>query len=109
MEKNIKPTISVQFTDGTTESYEFDEPQIDPLTFAAKLEKAFSHNEIALQMADRLRIIPKHGIKSIELKILPSGHMKLPEFTFYNARLISVTRAMKATRPGLMASGGWNE
>jgi ABC-type transporter lipoprotein component MlaA/pimeloyl-ACP methyl ester carboxylesterase len=78
MDNNIKPTISIQFTDGTIESYEFDQPQIDPLTFAAKLEKAFSCHEITLQMAGRLRIIPKHGIKSVEFKILPSGNMNSP-------------------------------
>jgi len=91
MDKNTKPTITIQFTNGTTESYEFDQPQIDPLTFAAKLEKAVSRNEITLQLADRLRIIPKHGIKSLEFKILPLGSLKLPEFTFCNARLISGT------------------
>ena len=91
MDENIRPTISIQFTDGKTEIYEFDLPQIDPLTFAAKLAKAVSSNEIALELADRLRIIPKHGIKSIEFKILPGGNIKLPEFTFCNARLISET------------------
>jgi hypothetical protein len=91
MDQNIKPSISIQFLDGTTESYEFDVPQIDPLTFAAKLEKAVSCHELILQLADRLRIIPKHGLKSIEFKFPPSGHTKLPEFTFCNARLISDT------------------
>jgi hypothetical protein len=91
MNKKIEPSISIQFVDGTTESYEFDEPQFDPLTFAAKLEKAVSCHEITLQLADRLRIIPKHALKSIEFKFAPSANMKLPEFTFCNARLISGT------------------
>jgi hypothetical protein len=66
------------------------------------LEKALSCHEITLQLADRLRIIPKHGLKSIEFKFTPSSHMKSPEFTFCNARLIGGTPASEPTRPVLM-------
>ncbi len=101
MDKNIKPIIIIQFMDGTREDYEFDEPTIDPLTFAAKLAKAVSCQEIIIQLADRLRILPKHGIKSLEFKFPSSAKMKLPDFTFCNARPVGGTPANEPTRPVL--------
>ena len=87
MNKNNNSTLMIKFVDGTTEYYEFKMPEVNPLTFAGQLDKALSRNQIIIQCADRLRIIPMQSVKSCEFTIPP--HPKLPELVFSNARLVT--------------------
>ena len=79
--------ITIHFLDGTTQCYEFEMHEIDPMTISAKMEKAISRNQILIQLADKLCVIPLQSVKQFELTLsaLPA---KLPEFVFANARLV---------------------
>lgn len=91
MNKNIKATLMIHFMDGTTESYEFEPLDVDPLTCGGKLDKILARNQIVIQCADRVRMIPVQSVKSFEFTIKPLRLAKLPDFVFGNARLISST------------------
>src|SRR5882724_1741654 len=90
MNKTIPSTVTIHFIDGMTQCFEFEAPEIDPMTFASKLEKVLARNQIHIQLVDRVLVIPIQSIKCLEFTPLPS---KLPEFVIRNARPISASRA----------------
>jgi len=88
MNTNNLSCITIHFLDGTTQCYEFEMHEIDPMTFSAKLEKTMSRNQLLIQLADRLCVIPLQSIKQFEFTLSPPVPIKLPEFVFANARLV---------------------
>ncbi len=91
MNPNTNSALTIHFMDGTTESYEFETHEVDPLTFAGKLDKALARNQIMIQCADRTRIIPVQSVKHFEFTMKPPHLAKLPEFIFDHALLVSTT------------------
>jgi|SRR6266436_2998620 len=93
MNKTIPSTVTIHFIDGMTQCFEFEAPEIDPMTFASKLEKVLARNQIHIQLVDRVLVIPIQSIKCLEFTPLPPLPSKLPEFVIRNARPISASRA----------------
>lgn len=91
MNKNNKATLTIHFMDGTTESYEFEPLDVDPLTYGGKLDKILARNQIVIQCADRMRMIPVQSIKSFEFTVKPLHLAKLPDFVFGNAQRVNRT------------------
>ena len=58
MNKTIPSTVTIHFIDGMTQCFEFEAPEIDPMTFASKLEKVLARNQIHIQLVDRVLVIP---------------------------------------------------
>jgi hypothetical protein len=98
-------TVTIQFTDGTTQSFEFAAPEIDPLTSASRLEKLLVRKQLQIHMSDRVLVIPMASIKCMEFTPVPRFPPNLSEFVIRNARPISASQAINwnelATDPEL--------
>ncbi len=92
--KSIPATVAIHFTDGTTQRFEFEAPEIDLMT-STRLEKLLVRNELQIHLSDRVLVIPMQSIKCMEFTPAPDLPSKLREFVIHNARLISASQAMK--------------
>src|SRR6267143_3212241 len=102
--KSILSTLTIQFADGTTQSFEFEAPEIDPMTSASRLEKLLVRKQLQIHLSDRVLVIPMRSIKCMEFTPIPNLPPKLHEFVIRNARPISASQATNgdelATHPG---------
>jgi hypothetical protein len=80
-----KRMLIVRLVDKTTMQFEFP-PQADEMKLAARVEKLLESKNLALQLDERLLIIPAHNILSVEITPAPT---KLPENTIRNVHLAS--------------------
>jgi len=92
--KSNLSTVTIQFTDGTTQSFEFEAPEIDPMTSASRLEKLLVRKQLQIHLSDRVLIIPMASIKCMEFTPVPRLPPDLPEFVIRDARAISASQAM---------------
>src|SRR5882762_102765 len=92
--KSILSTLTIQFADGTTQSFEFEAPEIDPMTSASRLEKLLVRKQLQIHLSDRVLVIPMRSIKCMEFTPVPHLPPDLSEFVIRNARPISASQAM---------------
>lgn len=85
-QKTVPGTITIHFTDGTTQCFEFDLPEIDPLTSASKMHQVLVCERLLIHLCDRVLVIPMESIKYVELKPVPHIPPGLSEFLVHNAR-----------------------
>ena len=93
MLKTVPATVTIQFTDGTTQCFEFEAPEIDPMTSASRLEKLLVRKQLQIHLSDRVLIIPMASIKCMEFTPVPRLPPNLFEFVIRNARPISASQA----------------
>ena len=51
MLKTVLATVTIQFTDGTTQCFEFEAPEIDPMTSASRLEKLLVRKQLQIHLS----------------------------------------------------------
>lgn len=68
--------ITVTFINGAVETYGLTERQSDALQMASRLKTMMESNMFALELEDRLVMIPMYNIRMIEVSPSPS---KLPD------------------------------
>src|SRR5256885_604311 len=104
MLKTVPATVTIQFADGTTQSFEFEAPEIDPMTSASRLEKLLVRKQLQIHLSDRVLVIPMRSIKCMEFTPIPNLPPKLYDFLIRDARPISASQSMNwnelATHPG---------
>lgn len=84
MEKTIKRTLKIHYTDGSEMVVEYvREEETNSIT--TQILKAIESNKVLIELEDRLFVVPINNLKYIEIIPAPP---KLPKFTFRNARLI---------------------
>jgi len=93
--KTVPATVTIHFTDGTTQCFEFDAPEIDPVTSASRLEKFLVREQLLIQLSDRVLVVPMRSIKCMEFTPVPPLPSELHEFVIRNARPRSASQAMK--------------
>src|SRR5258706_15931835 len=95
MHKTVPATVAIHFTDGTTQCFEFDAPEIDPTTSASRLEKFLVREQLQIHLSDRVLIIPMRSIKCMEFTPVPHLPSNHSEFVIRDARPVSASQAMK--------------
>jgi hypothetical protein len=88
MSKTIPSTVTIHFTDGTTQRFAFEAPEIEPAVIADRMEKFLARNQIVVQLPNRLLIIPIQSIKSMEVALDPAYPLRPFKFAISNARPI---------------------
>ncbi len=84
----VKPepiTMRINLIDGSTRVFEFDPDSEDRLAFSGRAGEVLVERRIAVQLEDRMIVIPAERIDSIEF--FP-GPEVAPEGVFANAREI---------------------
>jgi len=88
-------TVTIHFIDGTTQCFEFEAPEFDPITSASKMEKFLVREQLQIHLADRVLVIPMQSIKCMEFTPVPHLPPHLSEFVIRDARPASASQAMK--------------
>src|SRR5258705_13637628 len=91
--KTLPATVTIHFTDGTTQRFGFEAQEIDPLTSASKLEKFLIREQLQIHLSDRVLVIPMRSIKCMEFTPVPHLPSDLAEFMIRDARPKSVGQA----------------
>src|SRR6266404_241879 len=94
LHKTVPATVTIHFTDGTTQCFEFEAPEIDPMTSASRLEKFLVREHLQIHLSDRVLVIPMRSIKCMEFTPVPHLPPDLREFVIRDARPISASEAM---------------
>lgn len=79
--------LIVTYTDGTHDHFKFPS-QADSFNMAQLVEKLLGSAALALQVGDRLLIIPKASIRSLEVSPCPG---KLPDIVLHNVQRLHKT------------------
>ena len=79
--------LIVSYTDGTHDHFKFPS-QADSFNMANLVEKLLSSAALALQVGDRLLIIPTANIRSVEIFPCPG---KLPDIVMHNVQRLPKT------------------
>ena len=79
--------LIVTYTDGTHDHFKFPS-QADSFNMAQLVEKLLGSAALALQVGDRLLIIPKANIRSLEVSPCPG---KLPDIVMHNIQRLPKT------------------
>jgi len=79
--------LIVTYTDGTHDHFKFPS-QADSFNMANLVEKLLSSAALALQMGDRLLIIPTANIRSVEISPCPG---KLPDIVMHDVQRLPKT------------------
>jgi len=95
MHRTVHATVTIHFVDGTTQCFEFEAPEIDPITSAPRLEKFLVREQLQIHLADRVLVIPMRSIKCMEFTPVPHLPANLSEFVIRDARPVSASQAMK--------------
>jgi hypothetical protein len=91
-QNTVPGTVTIHFTDGTTQCFEFDVPEIDPRTSASKMQEVLARKQLLIHLPDRVLVIPMPNIKCMEFKPVPRLPTDFSGFMIRNARLISATQ-----------------
>lgn len=75
----------IRLVDGNVHRLRFTPEDDDDVQLASRVEKALQTNDVVLELGDRLLVIPKHSILTIELTPPPT---KLPAAAIRHAQLI---------------------
>jgi len=92
MPETVPATVTIHFTDGTTQCFEFEAPEIDPLTSASRLENFLVRKQLQIHASDRVLVIPMQSIKCLEFTPIPDLPPQLQEFVIRNARPVSASQ-----------------
>ena len=84
MSDEMLRVLTVRFTNGTIQKYEFS-AQADEFTVGGRIKEALSENNLMIELEDKTVIIPYQNIEIIEVSPSPS---KLPETAIKNARQV---------------------
>lgn len=76
--------LIVRYVDGNENVFTFDQP-VKEGAMMARVQEALESQHLVIELEDRVRIIPVHQIKSVEIQPKPA---KLPALTVRHARLI---------------------
>ncbi|MGZ4962526.1 MAG: hypothetical protein ACXWIU_01580 [Limisphaerales bacterium] len=76
--------LNVTYMDGTHSHFTFPS-QTDSLTMASLVQKLLTTNALALQLGDRLLVIPTANIRSAEISPCPG---KLPDIVIQNVERV---------------------
>ena len=68
--------ITVTFNDGTVQTYGITERQVDGLQMSSRVKTMMESSMVALELEDRLVMLPMHNIRMIEVSPAPN---KLPD------------------------------
>ena len=79
--------LIVSYTDGTHDHFKFPS-QADSFNMANLVEKLLSSAALALQVGDRLLIIPTANIRSVEISPCPG---KLPDIVMHDVHRLPKT------------------
>ena len=79
--------LIVTYNDGTDDHFKFPS-QADSFNMAQLVEKLLGSAALALQVGDRLLIIPKANIRSLEVSPCPG---KLPDIVMHNVQRLPKT------------------
>ena len=82
MDKTQTNDLIVTYTDGTHDHFKFPS-QTDSFNMANLVEKLLASTALALEMGDRLLIIPTANIRSAEIFPCPG---KLPDVVMHNVQ-----------------------
>jgi hypothetical protein len=87
MDKSQTNDLIVTYTDGTHDHFKFPS-QADGFNMANIVEKLLSSSSLALQVGDRLLIIPTASIRNVEVSPCPG---KLPDIVMRNVERLPRT------------------
>jgi hypothetical protein len=78
-------TMRIQYTDGTEQQFEWDaQPEgTESANMVSHLQKMLHEENVLLDMGDKLVILQRQNIKTIEITPVPS---KLPSTTIHGVR-----------------------
>jgi hypothetical protein len=85
MEQTETREMKIHYMDGKVQRFEFP-VQAEPTKAGARLAEMMQMHEIALQLKDRLLLIPTHNVRLIEISPA-SSH--LPPFVIRNAKMLN--------------------
>jgi len=105
MHKTVPATVTIRFTDGTTQCFEFSAPGIEPRTSASRLERFLVREQLLIQLSDRVLVIPMQGIKCMEFTPVPQLPSELHEFMIHDARSILAGQAMEPSTLAVAENG----
>ncbi|NJK99699.1 MAG: hypothetical protein HC838_05175 [Spirulinaceae cyanobacterium RM2_2_10] len=78
--------MTIQYIDGTSQTFEWQAAeQAETVNMASRLQHTLHEEYILLEMGDKLTIIPKQNIKTIEINAVPP---KLPPSAVHGVRLV---------------------
>ncbi len=79
--------MSIQYLDGTTQHFEWDTEPVgtESANMVSHLQKMLHEDSVLLEMGDKLLILRKETIKTIEITPVPA---KLPATTIHHVRLV---------------------
>lgn len=85
MSQTVK--MSVQYIDGTAQQFEWDEhpSETESANLVSHIQKMIHEDNVLLEMGNRLIVLRKENIKSIEITPVPP---KLPSTTIHGVRLV---------------------
>ena len=94
LHKTVPSTVTIHFTDGTTQCFGFEAQEIDPITSASapRLENHLVRKQIQIHLPDRVLVIPMRSIKCMEFTPVPGLPANLSRFVIRNARPISASQ-----------------
>ena len=84
MSDEILRVLTIRFTNGNIQKYEFS-AQAEESSVAGRIKEALSENNLIIELDDKTVIIPYQNIEVIELSPSPS---KLPVTAIKNARQV---------------------
>ena len=86
MNANSFLTLTIKYLDGHSELFEIPHLIQDPLAagnLVKLMEKRIGQNNLSLELGDRVKIIPMHTVRYIEISPVPE---KLPDTVIRNVR-----------------------
>ncbi len=85
MEQTDTREMKIHYMDGKVQRFSFP-VQAEPTKAGARLSEMMKMHEIALQLEDRLLLIPTHNVRLIEVSPVDTH---LPPFVIRNAKLLN--------------------
>ena len=84
MSDEILRVLTIRFTSGSIQKYEFS-AQAEEFSVAGRMKEALSENNLIIELDDKTVVIPYQNIETIEISPSPS---KLPVTALKNARQV---------------------
>ena len=79
--------LTVRYTNGETDCFEFDSPQEEKAVLASHIERVLTSKELMLEVGDRLLVIPMQNVQAIEVSPVP---LKLPDTVIRSVRRVKL-------------------
>ena len=85
MSDNVEVRMKITFSNGTEENYSFPRQSNDEYQVAKHIKEAMSEKFLAIELENKLQLIPFHNVVSIEVTPPP---VKLPAHCLKGVKLI---------------------